>query len=646
MTMLKIIDMTLRRGPEPLLLDANASIADGQRVAIIGANGAGKTSLFKLLLGELTTDAGEFKLPGRCRIAHMAQEVESSSRTALDYVMDGHQHYRTLQNELADAEQQHDDHALARIHGELEHIHAYSVPVDAKKLLHGLGFAEPELTQPVSSFSGGWRIRLNLAQALMCPSDLLLLDEPTNHLDLDAMLWLEQWLKQYRGTLLFISHDRDFIDSVATSILHFEHQQLHQYTGSYSDFERLRAEKLALQQSQYEKQQQRIGEIQSFVNRFRAKATKAKQAQSRLKELERMELIAPAHVDSPFSFVFPESDKQSSPLLNLNHSDLGYSAESVVLGDFSCSILPGQRIGLLGPNGAGKSTLIKSLVGDQNLIKGDRTTGEHLHIGYFAQHQLEALDSNASPVLHLQRARPTATEQEIRNFLGGFNFRGDDATGTIEKFSGGEKARLALALIAWHKPNLLLLDEPTNHLDLEMRHALTIALQQFSGAIIVVSHDRHLLKNTVEDFWLVANHKVEPFNGDLVDYEHWLEAFHKDAGPETESSKQAGAPESKLGETGDQRKERKRLEAEQRKKLSPLKKETETLDKKIASIQEKLSEIEKQLSEGDLYEAHNKDQLRALLAEQSECKGQLEEAEARWFEVQEIIEDMEKMQGI
>ncbi|KZZ57397.1 ABC transporter ATP-binding protein, partial [Oleiphilus sp. HI0122] len=498
--MLKILEMSLRRGPEPLLEEVNANIADGQRVAIVGANGAGKTTLFKLLLGELTTDAGSFMLPGNCRIAHMAQEVASSQRTALDYVMDGHEVFRSLEASLHQAELAEDDAALARLHGELETIHAYNIPVEAKKLLHGLGFSEHELDQSVASFSGGWRIRLNLAQALMCPSDLLLLDEPTNHLDLDAMLWLEAWLKQYRGTLLFISHDRDFIDAVATSILHFEHRKLHQYTGSYSDFERQRAEKLALQQAQFQKQQQRISEIQSFVNRFRAKATKAKQAQSRLKELERMELIAPAHVDSPFKFEFPESNKQSSPLLSLSQANLGYDASCPIIEDFSCTILPGQRIGLLGPNGAGKSTLIKSLVGDQNLLEGDRSCGEHLHIGYFAQHQLEALDSSASPLLHLQRCRPSATDQEIRNFLGGFNFRGDDATGTIEKFSGGEKARLALAIIAWHKPNLLLLDEPTNHLDLEMRLALTIALQAFSGAIIVVSHDRHLLKNTVDDF--------------------------------------------------------------------------------------------------------------------------------------------------
>jgi len=636
--MLKITEMTLRRGPEPLLENADANIADGQRVAIVGANGAGKTSLFKLLLGELSTDAGAYHLPGNCRIAHMAQEVESSERSALDYVMDGHHVFRRLQERLELAQEQEDNHVIANIHGELESINAYQIPVDAKKLLHGLGFSESELYSPVASFSGGWRIRLNLAQALMCPSDLLLLDEPTNHLDLDAMLWLEQWLKRYQGTLLFISHDRDFIDAVATSILHFEHRQLHQYTGTYSDFERLRAEKLALQQSQYAKQQQRISEIQSFVSRFRAKATKAKQAQSRLKELERMELIAPAHVDSPFSFSFPESDKTSSPLLNLSHVDLGYQDTSIIH-DFSCAILPGQRIGLLGPNGAGKSTLIKSLVDQQTLLRGERTYGEHLHIGYFAQHQLEALDMNASPILHLQRLTPSATEQSIRNFLGGFNFRGDDATGTIEKFSGGEKARLALAIIAWQKPNLLLLDEPTNHLDLEMRHALTLALQEFSGAIVVVSHDRHLLKNTVDDYWLVAEGKVDTFEGDLQDYERWLEGFHRQL-QEPDNSESNTLSES-AGETSEQRKERKRQEAEARKKLSPLKKQLAKLDASLETLQSELSAIENELASPSIYDDENKQRLKALLEKRGDLSTEVEEIELQWFDLQEQIEELE-----
>ncbi|KZZ53174.1 ATP-binding cassette domain-containing protein, partial [Oleiphilus sp. HI0123] len=628
--MLKIDALTLRRGPEPLLAEANALVHAGQRVAIIGANGAGKTSLFKLILGELSPDSGAYSLPGNCRVSHMAQEVTAGERTAKDYVLDGHQQLRSLEAELKQAEAAHDDHKIAELHGELEHIGAYEAPVIVEKLLHGLGFDQKDMQRPVNDFSGGWRIRLNLAQALMCPSDLLLLDEPTNHLDLDAMLWLEQWLKRYEGTVLFISHDRD-IDAVSTHILHFEHKQLNQYTGTYSEFETQRAQKLAQQQSQYEKQQQRISEIQSFVNRFKAKATKAKQAQSRVKELARMELIAPAHIDSPFNFSFPESDKISSPLLSIQKADLGYE-QKAVLEDFTTSILPGTRVGLLGPNGAGKSTLIKSLVGDLAQLSGQRAEGEHLRIGYFAQHQLEALDLSASPFLHLQRINPKATDQEIRNFLGGFDFRGDAALETIERFSGGEKARLALAIIAWQKPNLLMLDEPTNHLDLEMRHALTMALQAFQGAILVVSHDRHLLKNTVDTFWLVANGKVEEFKGDLHDYEVWLQDFHKESS-KTETVETDSA--DKQNESAEDKKERKRIAAELRQKLSPLKKKLKTAEKAMEKHQEALAELEEKLAAPEIYQAENKAKLKELMDEQATHKVGLEESEMEWFELSE-----------
>jgi ATP-binding cassette subfamily F protein 3 len=542
-----------------------------------------------------------------------------------------------LEADLGKAEAAHDDHKIAELHGELEHIGAYEAPVLAEKLLHGLGFEQADMTRPVSDFSGGWRIRLNLAQALMCPSDLLLLDEPTNHLDLDAMLWLEQWLKRYTGTVLFISHDRDFIDAVSTHILHFEHKQLNQYTGTYSDFEKLRAQKLALQQSQYEKQQQRISEIQSFVNRFKAKATKAKQAQSRVKELERMELIAPAHIDSPFNFSFPESEKISSPLLSIQKADLGYH-DKVIINGFTASILPGTRVGLLGPNGAGKSTLIKSLVGDLAQLSGQRAEGEHLKIGYFAQHQLEALDLGASPFLHLQRINPKATDQEIRNFLGGFDFKGDAALETIERFSGGEKARLALAIIAWQKPNLLMLDEPTNHLDLEMRHALTMALQAFQGAILVVSHDRHLLKNTVDTFWLVANGQVDEFKGDLHDYEVWLQDFQKELAKAESSTVE---PAEKQNESAEDKKERKRIAAELRQKLSPLKKKLKAAETAMEAHQARLAELEEQLADPDIYQAENKEKLKKLMDEQAVHKSGLDEAEMEWFELSEEIEAAE-----
>lgn len=634
--MLRIDALTLRRGPEPLLEETNALIHAGQRVAIIGANGAGKTSLFKLILGELSADSGDFSLQGNCRVSHMAQEVTAGDRPAKDYVLDGHKQLREYEALLKQAEEDENDDKIAVYHGELEHIGAYEAPVTAEKLLHGLGFKQSDLEKPVSDFSGGWRIRLNLAQALMCPSDLLLLDEPTNHLDLDAMLWLEQWLKRYTGTVLFISHDRDFIDAVSTHILHFEHKKLNQYTGTYSDFETQRAQKLAQQQSQYEKQQQRISEIQSFVTRFKAKATKAKQAQSRVKELARMELIAPAHIDSPFNFSFPESDKISSPLLSIQKADLGYQ-QKVILDNFTTSILPGTRVGLLGPNGAGKSTLIKSLVGDLPQLNGQRAEGEHLRIGYFAQHQLEALDMTASPFLHLQRIKPTATDHEIRNFLGGFDFRGDAALETIQRFSGGEKARLALAIIAWQKPNLLMLDEPTNHLDLEMRHALTMALQAFQGAILVVSHDRHLLKNTVDTFWLVAEGKVEEFKGDLHDYELWLQAYQAGQANKAEQPGTDNEPDSQ-NESADDKKERKRLAAEQRKRLSPLKKKLAEAEKMMEKHQQALTELEQALADPDIYNADRKADLRRLLDQQASSQQSLDSSEQVWFELSEEIE--------
>lgn len=639
--MLKIDALTLRRGPEPLLENANALMHAGQRVAIIGANGAGKTSLFKLILGELSPDSGAYSLPGNCRVSHMAQEVTAGDRVALDYVLDGHQQLRHLEAQLALAEHAEDNQKLAHIHGELDAISAYLAPVTAEKLLHGLGFQQSDMTRPVNDFSGGWRIRLNLAQALMSPCDLLLLDEPTNHLDLDAMLWLEQWLKRFTGTVLFISHDRDFIDAVSTHILHFEHKQLNQYTGSYSAFEMQRAEKLSQQQAKYEKQQQRISEIESFVNRFKAKASKAKQAQSRVKELERMAVIAPAHIDSPFNFSFPVSEKMSSPLLNLQKCDLGYG-EKAILQQFTASILPGMRIGLLGPNGAGKSTLIKSLVGDLPPLSGQRSTGEHLRVGYFAQHQLEALDLNASPFLHLQRLSPTASDQEIRNFLGGFDFRGDAALEKITRFSGGEKARLALAIIAWQKPNLLMLDEPTNHLDLEMRHALTEALQNFEGAIIVVSHDRHLLKNTVDTFWLVAQAKVEEFKGDLHDYELWLQDYQPNNVENATEASESESSNAVKSESSEDKKERKRLAAERRKKLSPLKKQLSQAEAAMAEAQQALALLEESLADSDIYSHENKDKLKVLLDDQAAQKQRLDEAENVWFELSEEIEQAEQ----
>lgn len=649
--MLTITDLSLQRGGVWLLEAVNLTIQPGQRVAIVGANGAGKSSLFQLLLGQLSPEQGSVSLPGGCRIAHMAQEVAASSRSARDFVLDGDHDLRRMEAELAAAEQGGDDHAVARIHGELDVHEAWSAPRRAEILLRGLGFSDADAERPVSSFSGGWRIRLNLAQALMRPSDLLLLDEPTNHLDLDACLWLENWLRRYEGTLLFISHDRDFMDRVATHLVHFDRRQLELYTGNYSAFETQRSERLAQQQAGYERQQARIAEIQRFIDRFKAKATKARQAQSRVKALERMERIAPAHVDSPFSFEFPVADKVSNPLLSIRNGAAGYG-ETIVLDGINLSLLPGSRIGLLGPNGAGKSTLMDALRGESTLLRGERTTGEHLAIGYFAQHQLESLDLDASPFLHLQRLSPRASEQSIRNFLGGFDFHGDGALSAIRSFSGGEKARVALAVIAWQKPNLLLLDEPTNHLDLEMRQALTMALQNFDGAIVVVSHDRHLLRNTVDNFWLVNDGRVAEYDGDLEDYERWLADRRKD---ETEAprreSDSASATDSQAsvagnmaagtGENAEDRKARKRAEAAIRQKLSPYRKKQAVLEKEMDRLQSMLMTLERDLSDPDLYADQGKHKLKELLGQQATAKSRLADVEAEWLEISETVEDLE-----
>ncbi len=649
--MLTITDLSLQRGGVWLLEAVNLTIQPGQRVAIVGANGAGKSSLFQLLLGQLSPEQGSVFLPGGCRIAHMAQEVAASSRSARDFVLDGDHDLRRMEAELAAAEERGDDHTIARIHGELDIHEAWSAPRRAEALLRGLGFSDADADRPVSAFSGGWRIRLNLAQALMRPSDLLLLDEPTNHLDLDACLWLENWLRRYEGTLLFISHDRDFMDRVATHLVHFDQRKLELYTGNYSSFETQRSERIAQQQAGYERQQARIAEIQRFIDRFKAKATKARQAQSRVKALERMEKIAPAHVDSPFSFEFPVADKVSNPLLSIRNGAAGYG-ETVILEGINLSLLPGSRIGLLGPNGAGKSTLMDALRGESTLVRGERTTGEHLAIGYFAQHQLESLDLDASPFLHLQRLSPRASEQSIRNFLGGFDFHGDEALSAIRSFSGGEKARVALAVIAWQKPNLLLLDEPTNHLDLEMRQALTMALQNFEGAIVVVSHDRHLLRNTVDDFWLVNDARVTEYDGDLEDYERWLADRRKD---ETEAPRRendnapatasqpsgAGAAASGAGENAEDRKARKRAEAAIRQKLSPYRKQQAALEKEMDRLQSTLATLEPDLSDPDLYGDQGRQKLKDLLGQQATARSRLAEVEAEWLDISEKVEDLE-----
>ena len=629
--MIRLSNLTLQRGPQRLLEGAELTLHAGQKAGLIGANGAGKSSLFALLRGELTPDSGECHLPADWRIAHMRQEVDTLERLAVDYVLDGDVRLREVQNALVAAEAAHDNNALARLHVELDSADGYTADARARKLLAGLGFSNEQMDRRVGDFSGGWRMRLSLAQALMCPSDLLLLDEPTNHLDLDAILWLEDWLKGYPGTLLLISHDRDFLDAVVDHVAHVEQCKLTLYRGGYSAFERARAERLAQQQQAYDKQQAQRAHMEKYIARFKAQATKARQAQSRIKALERMEELSAAHVDSPFDFTFRESEKISSPLLDLAEARLGYG-DKTILEKVKLQLTPGARIGLLGPNGAGKSTLIKNLAGELEPLAGRLVRGENLVVGYFAQHQLDSLDSKASPLLHLQRLAPTEREQTLRDFLGGFDFRGARIDEPVLNFSGGEKARLALALIAWERPNLLLLDEPTNHLDLEMRLALTMALQEFSGAVLVVSHDRHLLKSTTDDFMLVADGKVETFDGDLDDYTRWLVEY-----------RQRNAPVSTTPVNPDKtdKKAQRQAAAALRQQLAPHKRQADKLEAELAKLHEELAKVDASLGDSALYEAARKDELRELLARQAQLKVREGELEEAWMEALEVLESMQ-----
>ncbi len=629
--MIRLQSLTLQRGPQRLLEDAELTLHAGQKAGLIGANGAGKSSLFALLRGELTPDNGDCLLPADWRIAHMRQEVDTLDRVAVDYVLDGDLRLRQVQHDLAAAEAAQDGAAQARLHSELDSADGYTADARARKLLAGLGFTNEQMERQVSDFSGGWRMRLNLAQALMCPSDLLLLDEPTNHLDLDAILWLEDWLKSYQGTLLLISHDRDFLDAVVDHVAHVEQKKITLYRGGYSAFERARAERLAQQQQAYDKQQAQRAHMEKFITRFKAQATKAKQAQSRIKALERMEELSAAHVDSPFDFTFRESTKISSPLMDLSDARLGYG-DKAILQKVKLQLTPGARIGLLGPNGAGKSTLIKNLAGELEPLSGRMVRGENTVVGYFAQHQLDSLDAKASPLLHLQRIAPTEREQALRDFLGGFDFRGARLDEPVLNFSGGEKARLALALIAWDKPNLLLLDEPTNHLDLEMRLALTMALQEFSGAVLVVSHDRHLLKSTTDNFLLVADGLVQEFDGDLDDYARWLVDYRLRNAPASNTSVNVDKTDKKA---------QRQQAAALRQQLAPHKREADKLEKELGTLHEKLAKIEVALGDSGIYEAANKDKLRDLLADQAKLKSREAELEEAWMEALELLESMQ-----
>ena len=643
--MIKFDKITLQRGGQPLIEEANLTLNSGQRYGLIGRNGAGKTTLFKLLLGQLQLDAGQLTWPPAMRMAHMAQEIGDVNRSTLDHVLDGDQALRAAEAAITAAETKHDEAALSHVYADYDHVGGYSAVNRAQQLLQGLGFPEQDWSQPVGSFSGGWRVRLNLAQALMCPSDLLLLDEPTNHLDLDATMWLESWLQKYPGTLFLVSHDRDFLDQVVQVIVHLDRKQLTSYRGNYAAFERQKAERMAQQQVMYAKQQTEIAHIESFIQRFKAKASKAKQAQGRMKALERMEKIAPAYADSPFTFRFPEFDKTSSTLIDLDQVSIGYDKPIV---SANITLLHDSRYALLGPNGAGKSSLIKTLVGDIAPLSGQVVPGEHLKIGYFAQHQLEALDMEANGLLHLQRLKPTASEQDLRNFLGGFGWQGERIFEPVKHFSGGEKVRLALAMIAIQKPNLLLLDEPTNHLDLEARHALTMALQAYQGAIVVISHDRHLLRQVVDNYWLVADGKVKEFEGDLQDYQAQVQALAQAQAQAKMKQRQetmrldpsAAVHCESETLTPAERKEQKRLQAEKRKQLSPLKKAIAKHEKDIDLWQAKLDQLDVELAQPSLYEMENKAKLKDLLAQQAHASQQHEHNEELWLEKNDELESM------
>lgn len=637
--MIQLQNLAIRRGTRVLFQKASMQIHPGWKVGLTGVNGAGKSSLFAAFLGQLGADAGELTRPQNWVVAHMAQEIEALDEPALDFVLAGDAEYWDIQQQLQNSESLSTE-KLAELHGRFDEIHGYSAPSKAAQLLAGLGFFDHQIKAPVKSFSGGWRMRLNLARTLMSRSDLLLLDEPTNHLDLDAILWLEDWLKSYEGTLVLISHDRDFLDAVTGHILHIENAELTLYTGNYSTFETTRSERLAQQQQAYEKQQETRAHIQKYIDRFKAQATKARQAQSRIKQLERMQNLAPAHVDTPFTFSFREPTKMSSPLLTLSNASIGYG-DKMIAEKVRLQITPTTRLGLLGMNGAGKSTLIKSLVGDLPLLAGERQASENLNLGYFAQHQMDALDDHASPMLQLSRiADKSISDAALRAFLGGFGFSGERMDTPCATFSGGERARLALSLIVWRRPNVLILDEPTNHLDLDMRHALTMALQDFEGAVVLVSHERQLITAVCDDLLLVHGGKSTEFEGDLQDYAKWLREARQQQINAQQALQQAQNPSAAKGQKLD--KEAQKKEAARRRELTrPIRKKIEDLEKKVDKLQPRLSQIEEQLGDSAMYEADRKDALMKLMNEQTELKAQLEQHEETQLELMMELEELE-----
>ena len=632
--MLSLTNISLRRGRKVLVENVNLQVHAGQRMGVIGANGSGKSSLFAMLLGELEPDDGELGLQAKDEIAHVAQESPHGRGSAIDYVMDGDTELRELQAAIATSEETENGDAPHALYERMETIDGFSAEARAAQLLHGLGFADNEIQKPVNEFSGGWRMRLNLARALMCRSDILLLDEPTNHLDLPAILWLERWLKRYEGILLIVSHDRDFLDQVCTRIAHIEHQEIRLFTGNYSQFETQRAEHLSQQQAMYTKQQKDIKHIQSYVDRFRYKASKARQAQSRLKMLERMQQIAPAHVDSPFRFHFIEPKKQPQHLLGLTDAVLGYegSDSGPVLDNVTLNLSAGDRVGLLGVNGAGKSTLVKALATGSTLLAGERVLSKDTRIGYFAQHQLELLKPDQSPIDHLRVYAPGDREQDHRNYLGRFGFSGERIFEPVAPFSGGEKARLVLALMIRQQPNLLLLDEPTNHLDLEMRQALSVALIEYTGALVVISHDRHLLRSVCDELLIVHDGFVDRFKRSLDEYPAWLKE---------RELRQVQAENDKKEVPGKQinKKQQRQEQAQRRQRLKPMYDKVRDIEKQLAASRSKLDSLEEHLADETLYTNQDrKAELTQLVQDQSDKKAEIQALEWSWLEASEALE--------
>ena len=638
--MLQFDNLSIRRGESLLFDKASFQIHPGHKVGLTGSNGCGKSSLFAVLRNELVIDSGDLKVPSDWVMAHVAQEAPANDRSAIEHVLDGDAEWRELEQKMQDPEHPR----YMKYQSRYEEIDGYTARARAAQLLSGLGFKPEDIEKPAQAFSGGWRVRLSVAKALMCRSDLLLLDEPTNHLDLDAVLWLERWLKNYTGTLILIAHDRDFLDQLTTHTLHIEAQRAQLYKGNYSAFERIRAEQLANQKVQFDKQQKEVAHMQDFVRRFRAKATKAKQAQSRLKALERMEMIAPAHVDSPFTFSIPDPEKNPSPLLSLHDAAIGYGGTNIIEG-LEFAMTPGDRVGLIGPNGAGKSTVIKMLAGELGLNSGNYHCSKEIKIGYFAQHQIEQLQMEHSPMEHLKIIDDEvnggkATESQMRRYLGSFGFSGSKALSKVAPFSGGEKSRLALALVCYQRPNLLLLDEPTNHLDIEMRQALAVALQDYSGAVVLVSHDRHLLKVNSDKLILVANGRATEFQGSVDDYPKWLAEHNRSASSNEFDSPQANNSDKPSANSANAKKEQKRLEAERRQQLQPLTNKIKRAERVLEKLALEKQTIEDKLADNDLYNAENKSQLRDLLTDQAYLQKEVDNAEALWLDATEAYESI------